>query len=128
MKKDPRVFLLILNCTSSEGGGKNSISILPGNDSKYKDVPFQPGEYTIPVQGALGANKAGEFGVLLSAGDKSFKVTEAGKLKITKFDKTGIAGTFSYKGQDAFAEGTPKKVAVEGKFDFPCAAGDNCKK
>lgn len=129
MKKDPRLYLLILNCTSTEGGGKNSISLFPSNSSKYKDVPFQPGEYVIPKQGGLGGvENPGEFGVLLSVGDGSFKVAEAGKLKITKFDKTGIAGTFIYKGEEGFAQGTPKKVSVEGKFDFACPAGDNCKK
>lgn len=129
MKKDPRLYLLILNCTSTEGGGKNSISLFPSSKSKYKDVPFQPGEYVIPKQGGLGGGEnPGEFGVLLSVGESGFKVAEAGKLKITKFDKTGIAGTFSYKGEEAIAQGTPKKISVEGKFDFACPAGDNCKK
>lgn len=129
MKKDPRLFLLILNCTSSEGGGKNSVSILPSGDSKYKDVPFQAGEYAIPVQGALGgAAKPGDFGVLLSVGEGAYRVVEAGKLKITKFDKSGIAGSFSYKGEEVFGEGKPKVVNVEGKFEFRCPAGENCKK
>lgn len=128
MKKDPRLFLLLINCGTG-ANAKESISIMPSNGSKYADVPFKPGEYAIPVQGALGgAKKPGEFNVLLSVQDGVWKVSEAGTLKISKFDKTGIAGTFSFKSEETFAEGTPRKINVSGTFDFACPDGDNCKR
>jgi hypothetical protein len=125
MAEDPRIMLLILNCGSA--GAENSISLLPSNDSKYADVPFKPGEYTIPSgQAFVSAGKPGEFAALLSLKEASYSVSEPGKLTISKFDKSGIAGSFQFGAAEVFAEGTPKKVQVQGTFDFPCAGGGNC--
>ena len=131
MKNDPRLYLLILNCVSGTGDTKNSLSLLPSGGSKYADVPFKPGQYTIPKGGLLGGgDKPGEFSVLLSLGKDAYKVSEDGKLSITKFDKTGIAGSFSFKAEQGFPKdnAAPKKISVDGTFDFPCSGGGNCKK
>lgn len=127
LKKDPRLYLLIVNCTQAGGGG--TLSLIPSNTSKYKDVPFKPADYVISKQGALsGAKNPGEFSAFLSVAKGGFNVSEPGTLQITKFDKSGIAGKFNFKAEEFAAEGTPKKVNVEGKFDFPCSGGGNCKK
>ncbi|MEP6871371.1 MAG: hypothetical protein ABI939_05915 [Anaerolineaceae bacterium] len=127
LKKDPRLYLLIVNCNQAGGGG--TLSLIPSNTSKYKDVPFKPADYVISKQGALsGAKNPGEFTALLNLAKGGFNVSEPGKLQITKFDKSGIAGTFTFKAEEFAAEGTPKKVNVEGKFDFSCPGGGSCKK
>ncbi len=123
MQADPRIFLLLLNC---QGEGA-SISLFPSGQSKYADVPFGPGSYVIAAGGLLGgAEEPGEFGVLLSVGDGSYSLPEDGAIEITKFDETGIAGNFSFDAEEAFAEGTPKEISVEGEFDFDCTGGSVC--
>lgn len=125
LAKDPRIFLLILNCEAD----KVSLSFLPSNDSKYKDVPFKKAaEYPIPAGGPLGgAAKPGEFNVLVTVDDDPYVVEKAGSLKLTRFDESGIAGTFSFSIGEAFPEGTAKKMQVTGQFEFPCQGGKVCK-
>ena len=128
MRQDPRFMLLVVNCgNAAEKNG--SVSLLPGEGSKYADVPFGAKSYTIAKGGLLGGGaKAGEFSVIFSVKDGVYALDEPGELKITKFDKSGIAGTFSFKATERLAQGAPKKVTVQGTFDFPCSGGANCKK
>lgn len=127
--KEPKYYLLIVNCLSGTGDNKNSLSFMPSPATTFKDLPFKPAEYVIPAGGLLGgAEKPGEMSVLLSVGKSVYKVAEPGKLSITKFDRSGIAGTFSFKAEEGLAEGTPKKISVSGKFDYACPSGPNCKK
>jgi len=131
MKKDPRFYLLIINCMSGSGGSGNTLSLMPSGDSKYADVPFKPGQYTVASGGLLGgAEKPGDFSVLFGLGEDSYRVTQDGKLNITKFDKTGIAGTFNFTAEQGFVDqgAKAKKISVSGQFDFPCTGGGNCKK
>lgn len=127
MKKDPRLFLLLLNCVASDGSV--SLTLSPSGTSKYADVPFEPGSYKIAGGGILGGSDVpAEFGVLLSVGTGSFSVTDAGgTLDITKFDNSGIAGTFSFPAEEIFAEdGTAQKITVEGSFDYECVGQSVC--
>ena len=45
-----------------------------------------------------------------------------GTFDISKFDATGITGTFAF---EATAEG--KNVKIAGKFDYVCAGDSKCK-
>ena len=131
MKKDPRLYVLLLNCISGSGDSKDSLSFMPSSTSKYADIPFKAGQYPLPAGGLLGgAEKPGEFSVLLSLGSDAYQVSQAGQLNITKFDKTGITGTFKFGAEQGFAaQGSqPRKITVQGKFDFPCSGGGNCSK
>lgn len=127
MKSDPRLFLLIINCVQDPDF---SISLLPGGEAKYADVPFKAGNYRIAEGGLFGADgDSKDFGVLMTTGDDAFYgVSEAGELNITRFDEKGIAGTFSFTAEQMLADGEPKTVKVSGKFDYPCSAGKKCKK
>ncbi len=127
MKEDPRLYILLLNCTSTEDRGQN-ITFSPSAEARYADVPFEAGDYVIPVGGLFGGTEgAKEFGILFGVeGDDLWKVSEAGEFKITRWDNEGIAGTFNFKAEEALADGTPKKVSVEGSFDFDCSFGENC--
>ncbi len=129
MKKDPRFFIIILNCIPADSQ-KGSLTLLPSNEAKYADIPFKSGEYVVSEGGVLGGtDDPRAFGALLTTGDESlWQVSENGTLKITKWDSSGIAGNFNFKVEEGFvASGTPKTATVEGKFDFPCAGGGKCK-
>jgi hypothetical protein len=110
MKGDPKNYALIFNCAA----GDLRISFLPGNGSKYADVPFGPKKYTV----IPGSAKAGEMQVLASLKGKSYRVSEPGELDVTAFSANRFAGTFAFKAQ---AIGTKEAVAVTGKFDYPCS-------
>jgi hypothetical protein len=118
MKKDPKFMLLLVNC-GAEGG---SLNFVPGKDSKYADIPFKAGKYPI----AAGTAKAGELDVTVNlrppTGHKSFEVSEPGAMDITKFDATGVAGTFTFKAKSRDG----KAIEIKGSFDYPCV-GVACK-
>jgi hypothetical protein len=119
MKRDPRVMLLALNCGADQG----AIIFGPGKDSKYADVPMKPGKYVVTHDA-----KAGQFGAMVNlrppSGHQSFSISEPGTLDITKFDLTGIAGTFAFKGTSFDGK---HAIDVQGSFDFPCV-GEACQK
>ncbi|MEO8846406.1 MAG: hypothetical protein ABI591_18840 [Kofleriaceae bacterium] len=118
MKKDPKFMLLLINCGADAG----SLNFGPGKDSKYADFPFKAGSYPI----AVGNGKAGELGVMINlrppTGHESFQVSEPGSMNITKFDATGITGTFTFKAKSHH----DKSIEVTGSFDYPCV-GVTCK-
>ena len=119
MKKDPKFMLLLLNCGAEEGG---TLVFGPGRNSKYADIPFKPGTYPI----ATNNGKPGEITVMANLkppGTHLFvRVSEPGTFTITKFDLTGIAGTFQFKA----VSNDKKAVEVKGSFDYPCV-GAACK-
>jgi hypothetical protein len=128
MHSDPRQYSLVLNCTGNANAGEAAITLLPANASTYADVPFGPKTYTIPAGGVLGGGqKPGEFSVLFTLGDGIFNITESGTLKVTRFDKGTIAGTFSFKVTEAFSLGTPRTVTVVGTFEYKCSGSSVCK-
>lgn len=129
MKDDPRFFILLVNCIPDDEN-KGSLTLSPSSEAKYADIPFKPGDYVIAQGGVLGSTDDRKaFSVLLATDQESlWKVSEDGMLKITKWDSSGVKGSFSFKAEEAFGAGpTPKEISVSGSFDFPCAAGDKCK-
>ena len=64
---EPVFWTLIINCGFTEHPA--SISILPGADTTYDDVPFSPGTYTIVAGGALGGEVDRRRRALLAAVD-----------------------------------------------------------
>ena len=122
---EPVFWTLIINCGFAENPA--SISLLPGAETTYDDVPFSPGTYPIVAGGALGGEAGpGEFSVLMTYGERSFQVTEAGELDITRFDTSGIEGTFSFGAAEAFVEGDPPEIDVRGAFNFECTGASKC--
>ena len=122
MKKDPRLVLLLINCGTDDG----LLTMGPGGKSHYADVPFAPKKYAIAPTSA--ASKPGDMGVMLGLhhgkDHQSFLVSDPGTLDITKFDATGIAGTFHFAAKEMRSG---KKVVVDGKFDYGCVGGHKCK-
>jgi hypothetical protein len=117
MKKDPRLWLLVMNCSTDDG----FLSLSASNSSKSADIPFGPHTYVIASD-----PKAGEFDATFSikrGKHTSFHLTARGKLEIAKFDATGIAATFGF---EAESRDGSQHVSVKGSFDFGCA-GQKCK-
>jgi hypothetical protein len=116
MKQDPRLWLLMINCSTDAG----FLNLSASNSSKSRDIPFGPHTYVISSD-----PKAGEFSTMFSLHQTkrtSYGLAAPGKLEITKFDATGITGTFGFEG-DARDN---SHVTVKGSFDFGCA-GQKCK-
>lgn len=116
MKKDPRLWLLIMNCSTDDG----FLNLSASNSSRSRDIPFGPHTYVIASDA-----KAGEFTKMFSLKQgkhTSYHLAAPGKLEITKFDATGITGTFGFEAED----GQSQRVTVKGSFDFGCA-GQKCK-
>jgi hypothetical protein len=117
MKKDPRLWLLMINCGTDDG----FLNLSASNSSRSSDVPFGPHSYVINSDG-----KAGEFGGMfaITRGERTgYRLAAPGKLEITKFDATGITGTFGF---EAATYDKKQRVTVAGSFDFGCA-GRKCK-
>jgi len=109
------VYPLILNC----GDSKTGVNFLAKADT-YNDFPFGPKTYTIPSGGLLGGATNGEVGVIILVNDDPYK-SKGGTFEVKKFDKTGIAGSFSIDIEEAFAaSGAPKTGKVTGTFDMAC--------
>lgn len=117
MKRDPRLFVFIMNC----GNDKVSVSFLPGNDSKYADIPRGPKKYPITQQA-----KAGEFNVMLLVGESNFAVKNQGTLDVTRFDSSRLEGTFTFDAEERF--GSNRNIKVTGSFEFDCVGSQSCGK
>ena len=111
---------LVLNCVSSEGMSKGNLNLLPGSSNSLQRIPFKPGKVRLVSE----APKPGELSVKLSIGDDTFVLTRPGELVLTRFDGSGIAGTFRYEAKKFVPiyepQGPVQKVTVVGTFDFPC--------
>lgn len=123
MKKEPRIMLLLVNCSADEA----HVNLMPGGASKYADVPFAPKKYAlVPTQGAKAGEFVTMFGFTPPSGERtSYSVSEPGTFDLTKFDKTGIAGTFHFVAKSFKGD---KSVTVDGKFDYGCLGETVCAK
>jgi hypothetical protein len=117
MKKDPRLWLLLMNCSTDDG----FLNLSASNSSRSSDIPFGPHTYVIASD-----PKAGQFSAMFSiqqAKHTSYHLAAPGKLEIAKFDATGITGTFGF---EAETHDKTQRVTVKGSFDFGCL-GQKCK-
>jgi hypothetical protein len=117
MKKDPRLWLLIMNC----GTDDTFLNFSSSNDSRSSDIPFGPHRYVVSSE-----PKAGEFSKMFSIkkGERvGYRSASPGKLEITKFDATGITAAFSFESE---TDDKSKHISVKGSFDFGCVGG-KCK-
>jgi sarcosine oxidase gamma subunit len=111
-KNEPRVMLLLLNCSDE----KVKLTLSPGIGARYKNVPFGPGKYTITSQGSDTT-----FGAMFSIGHKWYHLDGTGTLDITRFDTSGITATIEFAAQNTDrATQAVSHVTVKGKLDFPC--------
>jgi hypothetical protein len=85
---------------------------------------MKPGSYPI-VATARPAGFITMFHVTSGGKRESYAVKEPGMLVVTRFDRKGIAGTFSFKAEHLGK--AAKKVEVTGSFNYGCS-GDACEK
>jgi hypothetical protein len=118
MKKDPRMFLLTLEC----GNEVARLQLTPVGGSHYADVPYGPKKYVI----ASGDGQPGQFvaglGAAVDGGRQVFTPSAAGELDVTRFDGKGIAGTFRFPAISNIG----RAVTVEGSFAYACMGTQAC--
>ncbi len=117
MKKDPRLFVFIMNC----GDDDVSVSLLPGKGSRYADIPHAPKKYVV-TKGAT----AGQFAAMLNVGNGNFSVKGPGTLEVTRFDSSRIEGTIAFEAEERFGE--KRNIKVAGTFAFDCVGSSSCGK
>ena len=119
MKKDPRMFLLAIEC----GNEQARLGLAPVPGSHYADVPYAAKKYRI----AGSAPQPGDFVatfVLAQAGQRqAYAAGDGGALDISKFDKTGITGTFHFTAKSV---GGDRSITVDGSFTYGCMGGHAC--
>lgn len=113
MGRDPRLVILAVSCTGDGG----ALVIVSSDRSKYADIPFAPGTYKLGT-GTVKSAPAGEFAVLrIRSSTTPYVDVGPGTLTLTKFDATGVAGSFSFT---ATSQSTKAQAKIEGTFDLPC--------
>ena len=120
MKKDPRIYTLIVNCQTP----RTKISFLPSSGTKYADVPFGPKKYKIAAPGNEKTPGVIQTMVTFEKDTGVWEVDGTGELDITRFDKTGITGAFNYnmiERQFGTPTAPPRKAKITGTFTFKCA-------
>jgi hypothetical protein len=119
MKKDPRMFLLVLEC----GNEQARLQLAPAPGSRYADVPYAPKKYRIAATAPQPGDFAATF-VLAQAGQRqAWAAADGGTVDITRFDKSGIAGTFHFTAKSAAGD---HSITVDGSFDYGCMGGKAC--
>jgi len=121
MKRDPRFMLLSITCLADGGG----VILSAARGSKYADLPFAPQTYAIaPSLEAKPGELTAMVHLVVDGKRESFAVKRPGKLVLTQFDGTGIAGSFTL---EADARGAaPRHVSLTGQFHYACS-GEACK-
>lgn len=106
MRRDPKLYTLIVNC----GVDDLNLNFGSGTDSTYADIPFGPKKYEV-------GNKKGQIAMLGSVQKyaKFFRAKPGSWFEITKFDGSGLQGTF-----ELVIDGDIKGK-VRGKIDYRCA-------
>jgi hypothetical protein len=113
MASDPRQRILRLSCLTDQGG----VTLMTSDRSRYHDVPFGPGRYRISTAD-MAAAAAGEFvAQTVRTGRLDYYKSQGGELELTRFDPTGVSGSFALTA--VAAPGAPV-LTVNGRFAFPC--------
>ncbi|HEX8704421.1 MAG TPA: hypothetical protein VF815_36655 [Myxococcaceae bacterium] len=111
---------LVLNCVDPQSMSAGNLNILPGSKNSMERIPMKPGKVKLVDH----EPKPGELVVKLAIGEDTFVLTKPGELVLTRFDGTGITGTFRYEAKKFVPiyepQGPEQKVTVTGSFDFPC--------
>lgn len=113
MARNPRFTTLLIRCPSEHA----TITLVPGLGSRYEDVPFRPGTYSIAPSIEVDQTVPGLFvaQVVMAVGDRvvTYTPTGVGALQVTAFDTAHLAGDFSFEAQDGEAT-----IVVDGVFDY----------
>lgn len=113
MARNPRFTTLLIMCPSEQA----TVTLVPGVNTRYEDVPFHPGSYGIApstqpdevVPGLFAAQTV----VVVDDQVVLYVPTGAGALTVTTFDPERLAGEFTYD-----AKNGDSLITVHGVFDF----------
>jgi hypothetical protein len=109
LHKDPVFYILTMTC----GDESNKVTLMASGASKYADFAFGPGRHAI--HDAFKA-KAGEATAMAKAGGERYGSVD-GTLDISRWDTSGIAGTFQItSSRTDFKTKVTKNVTVHGTF------------
>jgi hypothetical protein len=119
--KDPRFMVFMLSCAGKNG----SVSINPGKEAKYANVPYGPKAYRLVDWKDSTPDDMTASTVHFKSGADNvyFDISEPGTFELKTFDENGVTGTFAFKA----ASRDGKKIEVAGSFDVACL-GAKCKK
>jgi hypothetical protein len=109
---------LDINC-SNEGPPEILVS-LAAFSSTEKDVPLGPGTYPI-VGKTSGEVQPGQILAGALTYNKGMYDARSGTLKLERFDREGVAGSFVIDAVDAL--NGSRKIHLEGTFEIPCRGG-----
>lgn len=118
MARNPRFVTLLIRC-DTEG---TSLTLVPGLGTRYEDVPFRPGSYTVAASSLVDETVPGLFAAQASivVGDRVVHfASTGGTLNVEAFDSAHLTGNFRFQAQ----EGT-LAITVEGVFHYIPSAVD----
>jgi len=111
---------LVLGCRSEDG--KTSLSVYTTSQTGSDHIVYGPKEYVLDN---AWDGKKGHIGILLSKiNDERYSIVDSGKFNVTKFDASGIVGTFEINVKN---KKTSEPAKLSATFNLPCK-GDVCKK
>jgi hypothetical protein len=111
---------LVFGCRSEDG--KTSMNIYTTQQTGSDHIVFGPKEYELD---SAWNGKKGHIGILLlKINDERYSIEGSGKLNVTKFDNSGVAGTFELNLKN---KKTSEPAKLNATFNLPCN-GDVCKK
>jgi hypothetical protein len=116
MKQDPKMAIASITCITKVG----KLTLAPTAKSHYKDVPYAAKSYRIGGDDAAPGEFTATFGL---TDPQTYYHKPEGTLEVTKFDSTGLAGTFNF----AATSREGKSVKVSGTLDYPCNGRSICK-
>lgn len=108
------LYPLILNC----GDSKTNVQFL-ASASRQEQFPFGPGKYAIAAGDPEAAVQDGEFAVSVLVNGAAFR-SNGGQFEVTRFDRSGVAGTFRLEIEGAGEGGTARSGTVVGRFEMSC--------
>lgn len=109
---------LDINC--SNDGPPEILVSLAAFSSTQQDLPMGPGTYPI-VGKSSGEVKPGQILAGSLTYNKGIYDARGGTLKLDRFDKEGVAGSFVIDGVEALSG--RQSIHIEGTFEIPCRGG-----
>lgn len=110
---------LRITCSSGESPSVSVSLTAPG--STEAGIPLAGGTYPIWGKQQTPSLKDGQILAENLMFDNRTFDSRSGTLTITRFDMSGVAGSFTIDGNEMNEEAAP--IHIEGTFDLPCTAG-----
>jgi hypothetical protein len=125
---EPIFSLLLMNCPGPDGG---ALTFTHSSATTRATLPMGPGTY--PLGGGLVGGEEGPAGTMSvlvvmpgeAEADSVWMPEGEGTFEITRWDNSGIEGSFSFGVAQSFVD-PPRQATVNGTFAFTCKASTTC--